>query len=467
MLHKQKFIREFIGLSDIERDDIKNLVDTFNFFNFDLYLVGGCVRDFVLQREPSDIDFCTNATPDIIKEVFKSVSFLSPWSIIDTGTKHGTVTLYNRKNGTAYEVTTYRQDGKYTDNRRPDSVEFVTTLEDDLKRRDFTINSLAYDYINEELIMLDESFLMDLELRIIRTVGDATERFSEDALRMLRAIRFAAQLGATIETKTMGAIQELAFDITHISAERVREELTKILISDNPHYLKLLLTSGLAQYTIDELGYMLGVKQENVWHHTDVLHHTLDVISALPKNNTMLRWAGLFHDMGKVATVTVGDDGQEHFYQHALVSMDLARQYMNDLKFDNATKDKILTIIKYHSYPLESMKANSLKRLINKVGEELFPEYITFRYADAVSHSLHNLSESLNAISNVKELFNKVRLEKQAMSLKDLAVNGHDMMALGLTGKDIGGALERCLEHVIDNPEDNNREKLLGIIKQQ
>lgn len=467
MLHKQKFIREFIGLSDIERDDIKNLVDTFNFFNFDLYLVGGCVRDFVLQREPSDIDFCTNATPDIIKEVFKSLSFLSPWSIIDTGTKHGTVTLYNRKNGTAYEVTTYRQDGKYTDNRRPDSVEFVTTLEDDLKRRDFTINSLAYDYINEELIMLDESFLMDLELRIIRTVGDATERFNEDALRMLRAIRFSAQLNSTIETNTFKAIQKLAENIVKISSERIRDELVKIITSDNPQQLKLLMTAELADYIMPDLLCMYNVEQKNLYHYTDALHHTLDVIKALPKDDVVLRLSALFHDMGKSHTSSWDELGNEHHYNHEHYSALIAERYMKDLKFDSKTINDVVTIVSNHGYQLVNIKTRTLKRLINKVGEELFDKFLMFKYADAVAHSFFGRDEMLEAISDVKEKYKKIILEKHVMTLSKLAVDGRDMIALGLKDRDIGKALNLCLEHVLDNNDNNNKDILLDLVKEK
>lgn len=444
---------------------------------YELYLVGGCVRDLLHQnlhqnaptifedRTPKDIDLCTSATPEQLKKLIKEYGNEN-YTVWDSGIKHGTVTVVNSKFNESVEITTFRVDGKYSDGRRPDSVEFSASLEEDLKRRDLTINSFAYNLLEDELIMLEETFMSDLELGIIRCVGNADERFQEDALRMLRAIRFSAQLGYSIETETLNAIKRNAELITKVSAERIRDELTKTLCSDNPHMLEMLIVTGLHKFIMPELEEMLNCKQHNKYHYTDVLHHTFDVIKNLPKNNMRLRWSALFHDMGKPESVSVDEEGYEHFYGHALLSADKVKKYSELLKFDNNTAEFVYKIVKYHDRDITSMRKKTFKDLINTVGQDIFKEYLMFRQADGFAHNQEFDEEVLSSISQAKEQYKSILLYEEPMSIKDLVINGHDVIELGLEGKDVGRALRACLELVLDNPYNNKKETLLEKVKE-
>lgn len=433
---------------------------------YELYLVGGCVRDLLLNKTPKDFDLCTSATPEQLKKLIKEYGNEN-YTVWDSGIKHGTVTVVNSKFNESVEITTFRVDGKYSDGRRPDSVEFSASLEEDLKRRDLTINSFAYNILEDELIMLEETFMSDLELGIIRCVGNADERFQEDALRMLRAIRFSAQLGYSIETETFNAIKRNAELITKVSTERVRDELTKIICSNNPHTLEMLIATGLHRFIMPELEDMLNCKQNNKYHYTDVLHHTFDVIKNLPKNNTRLRWSALFHDMGKPESVSVDEEGYEHFYGHALLSADKVKKYSEILKFDNNTAEFVYKIVKYHDRDITSMKKKTFKNLINSVGQDVFKEYLMFRQADAVAHNFSaHYDNPLIGVVKAKEYYKDIILNYEPMSIKDLDINGNDIMSLGLQGKDVGKALTLCLETVLDNPNKNNKTVLIDIVKQ-
>lgn len=448
----------------LDENNEKSLTALYTLFSFstnkELYLVGGCVRDFILGKEPNDIDLCTNATPDEVKEIVEKHT--NTTKIFDSGIKHGTVTIIDYLYKTSYEITTFRNDGKYSDGRHPDAVEFTSSLEEDLKRRDLTINSLAYNLSTKELIMLDVAFMKDLELGIIRCVGDANERFKEDALRMLRAIRFSAQLGYSIEKDTFNAIKINADLIQNISAERIKDELTKILCSNNPQMLEMLIATGLHRFIMPELEDMLNCKQINKYHYTDVLHHTFDVMKNLPKDNVKLRWSALFHDMGKPDCVTVGEDGYEHFYGHALLSADKVKKYAQLLKFDNATTDFVYTMVKYHDREMSNMKNKTFKDLVNTIGKDRFNDYLMFRQADALAHSHDN--NPLEAVAIAKERYKNLLLHPEPMLTKDLAINGNDLKNIGLEGKEIGIALALCLETILENPERNTKEFLLNLV---
>lgn len=452
------------GTSNLLYKSLQNLYNAFVFQHHkELYLVGGCVRDLLLDKKPKDYDLCTNATPDEVKEIIQSIRLKS----FDSGIKHGTLTIIDDFFEQSYEITTYRVDGKYSDNRRPDEVTFTPSLEEDLKRRDFTINSFAYDFLNQELVMLDETFLKDLELGIIKCVGDADTRFKEDALRMLRAIRFSAQLGYSIETETFNAIKRNADLIKNISAERIRDELTKIICSDNPHMLEMLVVTGLHKFIIPELEDMLNCKQNNKYHYTDVLHHTFDVIKNLPKNNVRLRWSALFHDMGKPESLSVDEEDYEHFYGHALLSADKVKKYSEILKFDNDSFDFVYKIVKYHDKDITNMGKKTFKNLINDVGQDIFSDYLNFRQADALAHNLEFDETVLLSISKAKEQYKNILLYEEPMSIKDLVINGYDVMSIGvLSGIEVGKALRLCLKLILEYPELNNKEYLLYYIKQ-
>ena len=457
-----------IYLKEINANLYLSLAELFNVFkthNKELYLVGGCVRDLLLDKCPKDYDLCTNATPEEIKEILNK----SMYKTYDSGIKHGTITVVDTCYNQTYEITTYRIDGKYTDGRHPDKVEFTTSLEEDLKRRDFTINSFAYDYLNKELLMLDESFLNDLEFGIIRAVGDPVKRYEEDALRMLRAIRFAAQLNFTIQRDTYSAIKKVAPKLSAVSKERIRDELTKILLSNKPDLLKLFVLSGLEEpaFGFTPLTDIMNCYHENPWHYADVFHHTMDVVNAVPAEFN-LRWAALLHDTGKPSTKTL-KEGTKNYYNyigHQDVSAEIALRLMEVLKFSNEQKDTIYKFVKYHDAHLAEVKNSTFKTIVNAIGKENFSDFIKLRVADSFAHRL--LMDTKFAVDFpdiVKERFCKIISEDNALKVTDLNINGHDLIALGLEGKQIGDCLNYLLELVLEDATLNNHEILIELSK--
>ena len=457
-----------IYLKEINANLYLSLAELFNVFkthNKELYLVGGCVRDLLLNKCPKDYDLCTNATP----EDFKKILNKSIYKTYDSGIKHGTITVVDTCYNQTYEITTYRIDGKYTDGRHPDNVEFTTSLEEDLKRRDFTINSFAYDYLNKELLMLDESFLNDLEFGIIRAVGDPVKRYEEDALRMLRAIRFAAQLNFTIQRDTYSAIKKVASKLSVVSKERIRDELTKILLSNKPDLLKLFVLSGLEEpaFGFTPLTDIMNCYHENPWHYADVFHHTMDVVNAVPAEFN-LRWAALLHDTGKPSTKTL-KEGTKNYYNyigHPDASAEIALRLMEVLKFSNEQKDIIYKFVKYHDTHLAEVKNSTFKTIVNTIGKENFLDFIKLRVADSFAHRL--LMDTKFAIDFpdiVKERFCKIISEDNALKVTDLNINGYDLIALGLEGKQIGDCLNYLLELVLEDATLNNHETLIELSK--
>ena len=457
-----------IYLKEINANLCLSLAELFNVFkthNKELYLVGGCVRDLLLNKCPKDYDLCTNAAP----EDFKKILNKSIYKTYDSGIKHGTITVVDTCYNQTYEITTYRIDGKYTDGRHPDNVEFTTSLEEDLKRRDFTINSFAYDYLKKELLMLDESFLNDLEFGIIRAVGDPVKRYEEDALRMLRAIRFAAQLNFTIQRDTYSAIKKVAPKLSVISKERIRDELTKILLSNKPDLLKLFVLSGLEEpaFGFTPLTDIMNCYHENPWHYADVFHHTMDVVNAVPAEFN-LRWAALLHDTGKPSTKTL-KEGTKNYYNyigHQDVSAEIALRLMEVLKFSNEQKDIIYKFVKYHDTHLAEVKNSTFKTIVNAIGKENFSDFIKLRVADSFAHRL--LMDTKFAIDFpdiVKERFCKIISEDNALKVTDLNINGYDLIALGLKGKQIGDCLNYLLELVLEDATLNTHETLIRLTK--
>ena len=456
------------------KDSLIELEEHFYYFKMaELYLVGGCVRDMLLGKEPKDYDLCTNATPDDVKYIIdmaNSKEGHDRYHIIETGIKHGTVTIHDCKTDMFYECTTYRIDGKYSDGRHPDDVAFTRSLEEDLKRRDFTINSFAYDFKADEILMLEESFLHDLDMGVIRCVGNAEQRFEEDALRMLRAIRFAAQLGFSIDKDTYAAISTQAYLLRQISKERIRDELTKIIMSDNPQMLELFCITGLEYWAFATNGgwvpitAMLQCTQHNKYHYTDVFHHSIDVVKRLPKVFN-LRWAGLLHDIGKPLDKTTDEEGWEHFYEHAEKSVHIAEALMDILKFSTESKETIIKYIKYHDYPLSQVNNRKFKQKIVEIGQEHFVDFLKLKEADAYAHALQaSTSFAIDAVSTCKDRYVKFITTKQPLTTKDLAVNGNDLIEAGVQkGPLIGAVLEQLLLKVLDDPELNTKETLLGL----
>lgn len=433
----------------------------------ELYLVGGCVRDLLLGQEPKDYDLCTNLTPEEVKNSIKH----KRWSVWDSGIKHGTVTVVDTYTKMSFEITTYRQDGKYSDGRHPDSVNFTTSLEEDLKRRDFTINSFAYDFRAHILCMLDSSYLKDLENGVIRCVGDATARFSEDALRILRAFRFAAQKGFILNTATYEAAKACAPLLEKISKERIRDELTKLLLSDNPRLLELLICAGVEPYIFNSrtpITDMINCPHQNPWHYTDVFHHTLDVIERVPATFE-LRWAALFHDIAKPIVKKPrpkGPEGHYVYYGHPEVSAQIAEEIMQMLKFSTSQICKITKFVRYHDEELATCKMSTFKRVLTDIGPENFLEFMKLRIADSSAHSvILDVKYAIGAINTCYERYQEVIEKQMPLEVKDLKINGYDLLEQHLEGREVGDCLQWLLRIVLDEPAYNTKEKLLALVQ--
>ena len=447
-----------------DRNLLSSLLKLFNAFKHadkELFLVGGCVRDLLLNKTPKDYDLTTDATPDEVKAICKKAELKT----FDSGIKHGTLTVIDDFYGQSFEVTTYRTDGNYTDGRHPDSVEFVKSLEEDLKRRDFTINSFAYNLPKQEVLALDESFFKDLEYGIIRTVGKAEDRFNEDALRMLRALRFSAQLNFSIANDTYEAIKKLHSNLFRISKERIRDELTKILLSDNPQVLELFVITGLEVYAFDgitPIGDILNCEHQNPWHYTDVFHHTMDVVKRVPKTFE-LRWAALMHDFGKPATKELKEGTVDHYHYHGHqdVSAEIAEQLADILKFSNEQKELVVKFVKYHDADLATCRNGTFKRTLADIGIEHFLDFMKLKLADAEAHQLRKDTKwAIEVPDKVYARFAKVVEESQALTVRDLDINGYDLMELGFQGKQIGDCLNYLVEEVLEDASVNKNEIL-------
>ena len=429
-------------------ENAKKILDTIHEAGYEAYVVGGCVRDAVLGRTPGDWDITTNALPQDIKKLFKRT--------IDTGIEHGTVTVMMGKEG--YEVTTYRIDGKYEDNRHPSEVTFTKNLTEDMKRRDFTINAMAY---SEEEGLIDRfGGLEDIEKKLIRCVGDPKERFSEDALRIMRAIRFSAQLDYSIEDETRKAIQELAPTLEKISAERIQVELVKLLLSDHPEKMRQAYELGITKVILPEFDACMETDQNNIHHAYSVGEHIIQSMLNI-RPDRVLRLTMLMHDMAKPATITVDDEGVSHFYGHSEEGVKMARGIFRRLKFDRDTMDKVCNLILYHDDRFPVTPRN-VRREMNRVGVDAFPDWIEVRMADTLAQSDYKRDEKITSIEDVRTLYEEILREKECVTLKDLAVNGKDLIGLGITpGKTIGTVLGNMLTDVLDYPEHNNKEYLL------
>ncbi len=427
--------------------DVKYILARIHEANEEAYIVGGCVRDLLLGIEPSDWDVTTSATPERVKKLFDRT--------IDTGLSHGTVTvMINKEN---YEVTTYRIDGKYEDYRRPKDVLFTRNLKEDLLRRDFTINAMAYNE-NEGVIDM-YSGLEDLNHKVIRCVGNANDRFREDALRMLRAIRFSAKLGFDIENETYQAISKLAHLIKHISLERVNIELTKTLVSIDPEKMRELVNTGLIQYIIPEFMNIVDMDQNNPYHRFTVDEHSYECIKNIPPIPA-LRWTMYLHDLGKSETKTTDEKGIDHFYKHPINSERLARVILKRLKFDNRTIDKVSILVKYHDDRFLVTK-KSVRKAINRIGIDNFEDFLLVKESDIKGQSFEFMDKHLLELKQIKELYQSIIKDGECLEIKDLTINGNDIIKLGVkNGKEVGVILNRLLEMVLEEPSLNTKENL-------
>lgn len=357
-------------------------------------------------------------------------------------------------------------DGVYTDHRRPESVCFTASLEEDLKRRDFTINAMAY---NPEQGVIDIfGGQEDLEKGIIRCVGEASERFDEDALRILRAVRFAAQLDFVIEDQTREAMRDQAKFLEDISVERICTELTKMIVSKHPERLEEAYELGLTQMFLPEFDVMMQTPQNNQYHLYDVGHHTLKVMEAVPAT-TVLRYAALLHDVGKPKCKTTDETGVDHFYGHQELSAKMARTTLRRLKLDNDTIDQVCRLVKNHDYGLsgDGPGMKSFRRFVAQLGAEHFADFLEIRKGDMAGQSAYHLEQRRQVIAHMEAMYAEIIEQKQCLKLSELAIGGKDLIAIGVKpGPDMGRILKALLDRVLEEPELNTREQLLAIVKE-
>ncbi len=426
------------------------VVERLEHYGYEAYVVGGCVRDSLLGREPKDWDVCTNALPDEVLRVFKR------FHVIKTGLKHGTVTvMVNRE---PVEVTTYRIDGEYTDNRHPDAVLFVSRLESDLARRDFTINAMAYSPTRG----LADAFggQEDLAAGQIRCVGEPDERFNEDGLRLLRALRFAARYGFDIERETAYAIHRNRHLLENVSAERIFTELKGILVGEGVREM-MLAFPDIFTTIIPELTDMVGFDQRSPHHLYDVWTHTAHAVQAIPAE-PVLRLAMLLHDVAKPACFSLDERGKGHFYRHPARGAEVARRVLNNLRSDNATISAVCTLVAEHDNAFPST-IPGMRRLIGRLGEETIRALFCIKRADMAAQSPHERAEKEAALRRAMLLLDETLEEGTLFTIKDLAVNGRDLMQMGVPqGPDIKRILSALLEEVQEDALDNTREALLA-----
>ena len=434
-------------------EKVREIIDTLHANGFEAYAVGGCVRDSILGRVPDDWDITTSATPLETKSLFKRT--------FDTGIEHGTITVLIDKD--AFEVTTYRVDGEYEDSRHPKEVTFTRSLSEDLLRRDFTINAMAYN--DKEGLVDIFGGIQDLENKTIRCVGNAEARFGEDALRILRAVRFAAQLGFEIEEETRQGIIKLAPTLANISAERIQVELIKMLVSPNPELLRTAYELGITKVIMPEFDEMMATEQETPHHMYSVGEHTLKAIG-LVRPDKVLRLTMLFHDIAKPLMKTIDENGVAHFKMHDVKGVDMTKAILRRLKFDNDTLGKVTKLVQFHDYRIPA-EPKRVRKAMNKIGEELFPYYLEVREADTLAQSEYMREEKLQNIREMEACYQEILAKKECVSLKTLAITGSDLIADGMQpGKEIGYVLNTLLEKVIENPELNTRETLLEMRKE-
>lgn len=415
---------------------------------YEAFAVGGCVRDTMLGKVPNDWDITTSAHPEDVKRLFRRT--------VDTGIQHGTVTVMLGSEG--FEVTTYRIDGEYEDARHPKEVTFTSSLREDLRRRDFTINAMAYSPQNGLIDYFDG--LTDLRRGVIRAVGEPEERFREDALRIMRAVRFSAQLGYHIEENTKRAVQDMAPNLAKISAERIASELTRLLVSPHPEELRTMVETGITAVILPELDVCMETPQHNPHHCYSVGEHIIHAVAAV-RADKVLRYTMLFHDLGKPTCHTRDEQGIDHFKGHAAVSADMAHAIMKRLKFDNETLKQVETLVRYHDLAMEET-SRSVRRGIARVGEDLFPLLLEVKMADGAAQSEYRRAEKRRKVEAWRAIYEQILRDKSCISLRQLAVRGSDLIAAGMKpGPEMGEVLHQMLEDVLDEPSHNQKEYLM------
>ncbi|MCI9352086.1 MAG: HD domain-containing protein [Lawsonibacter sp.] len=430
----------------------EHILQTLADAGYETYLVGGCVRDMLRGVEPHDWDICTSARPEETERCFDGQR------IIETGLKHGTVTVL--EDGEPYEITTYRTEGPYSDSRRPDYVEFVSSLEADLARRDFTMNAIAMGLDGS----LRDPFggAADIQAGLIRCVGEPAQRFREDGLRVMRALRFGAVFGYEIENQTAQAIHENRHMLEHVAAERINVELCKLLTGPNVGEILRQYPDVFCQFW-PQLGPLVTLEQHNPWHCWGGWEHTIHTVEAAPPD-LVLRLTMLLHDIGKPRCKSTDENGVDHFYGHPAVSAKLADQMLRELKFDNRTRERVVTLVEYHDVQIPC-RDHFIRKWLGRLGPETFFQLLEVKRADGMGQAYELVKDRLAELEKMKAKTEEIVAQGQCFSMKDLAINGRDVIAAGVApGPEVGRMLNGVLGQVLDGLVPNNREELLLLI---
>lgn len=432
----------------------EKLIRQLNNNGYEAFIVGGCVRDYLLGITPHDTDICTSALPEQTKKCFEN------YHTFDTGMKHGTISVVC--DGEVYEITTYRIDGDYSDNRHPDSVSFTRNINEDLRRRDFTVNAMAY---NAECGLVDPyGGKKDLESKIIRCVGNPDTRFNEDALRILRALRFASVYGFTIEENTSRSVIRNAALLKNIATERITSEFLKLICGKDA--VRILDTyKDVISVIIPEISVMFDFNQNNIHHSLDLWHHTLSALGII-EAQPILRMAMLLHDIGKPFVKTTDTNGQSHFQGHQLESRKIADKILHRLKLPSDFIEKTLLLIEYHDVRFNGSK-KLMKKVMNVLGTDLTKQLLTVEYADISAQSQYQRDEKLGYLEKATTHLDVIIKDNECFKLSQLDINGKDIMALGVKeGKDVGNILDYLLMLVIDANIPNEKTVLISKAKE-
>ncbi|MDE6385744.1 MAG: CCA tRNA nucleotidyltransferase [Eubacterium sp.] len=431
-------------------ENAEKLINILHENGFKAYVVGGCVRDYLLGKNAGDIDITTSAAPQQVESILQSESI----KVVETGIKHGTVTAV--LNGEPYEITTFRKDGDYKDSRRPETVDFVTDIKEDLSRRDFTINAMAYNH-SEGIVDLFGG-RADLNNKIIRAVGNADLRFKEDALRIMRALRFSSTLGFEIEESTKKAVFDNMHLLGNISSERIFTELTKLLIGD---YAMQVLDEyrEVIGVIIPELKPTFDCGQNNPWHIYNVYGHIIHAVHAAPKD-MIIRLTMLLHDIGKPQVKTTDDRGIDHFKTHATMGAEIAKKVLKRFKVSNEIFEKVTTLIYYHQ-GVENVDNIRVKRWLAKIGEDYTRALFQVRVADLYAHNPEKIGYEVEKLGELQKELEEIVAAGEAFKISDLAVNGNDLLARGFKGREIGEKLSEILNLVVDDKLENDKEVVL------
>ena len=430
----------------------KHILQTLTGAGYEAYLVGGCVRDLLRGVEPHDWDICTSARPEETEHCFVG------HRLIKTGLKHGTVTVL--EDGEPYEITTYRTEGPYSDSRRPDYVEFVSSLEADLARRDFTMNAIAMGLDGS----LEDPFggANDIKTGLIRCVGEPARRFQEDGLRVMRVLRFGAVFGYEIEEKTAQAIHENRHTLEHVAAERINVELCKLLVGSKAGNILRQYPDVFCQFW-PQLEPLVTLEQNDPWHCWGGWEHTIHAVEAAPPD-LVLRLTMLLHDIGKPTCKSTDENKIDHFYGYPAISVKLADQILRNLKFDNKTRERVVTLVEHHDVQIPC-RDRSIRKWLGRLGPETFFQLLKVKQADGMGQDYELVKDRLGELERMTVKAEEIVAQGQCFSLKDLAINGRDVIVAGVVpGPEVGRVLNGLLGQVLDGLVPNNREALLSLI---